>query len=144
MRRAILAYLPAVLIAYAVASVLATQVILAKIRSLGMPLTLHDHLRSSGHDLVGLASSYLPLMLLAFALALPVAVWLGTRFPRHAAALYALAGFVAAAPSASISASAIEAPRRAHSIAKERPMPEAPPVITIVLPATSTSYGPYS
>ena len=92
MRRAIIAFFPSVLGAYVLASALATQVILARLTGLGMPVTLRDRLEATGHDLVGLASSYLPLMLLAYLLALPVAVFLGRYLDRYRALVYGLAG----------------------------------------------------
>lgn len=81
--------------AYALGSVLATQVILARIEAMGFPVTLRDRLHATGHDLLGLAGSYLPLMAVAYLFALPVAVALSSRLPRLRVVLYGLAGAAA-------------------------------------------------
>jgi hypothetical protein len=95
MRKEIIAFFPAVLGAYLVASVLATQVILARLSGLGMPITLRDRLEATGHDLVGLATSYLPILALAYLLALPVAVALANYLHRYRVFIYGLAGALA-------------------------------------------------
>lgn len=81
--------------AYALGSVLATLTILAKLESMSIPVTLRDRLHASVHDLAGLATSYLPLLLIAFAIAMPVAVFLGNKLPRVRVLIYGLAGAVA-------------------------------------------------
>lgn len=95
MRRAIISFFPAVIGAYVVGSIISTQVILAKVEAMGMPVMFRDRLRATGHDLLGLATSYLPLMVLAFLLALPVAAGLSRRMPQLRVYLLGLAGFVA-------------------------------------------------
>ena len=95
MLRGIIAFFPAVIGAYVLGSVLATQVILANVSSLGLPVTLRDRLHATGHDVLGMATSYLPLMLIAFLVAIPVAVYLGRLLPKHQALLFTLAGVVA-------------------------------------------------
>ena len=95
MLRGIIAFFPAVIGAYVLGSVLATQVILAKVSSLGLPVTLRDRLHATGHDVLGMATSYLPLMLIAFLVAIPVAVYLGRLLPKKQALLFTLAGIVA-------------------------------------------------
>lgn len=95
MLRGIIAFFPAVIGAYLLGSVLATQVILAKVSSLGLPVTLRDRLHATGHDVLGMATSYLPLMLIAFLVAIPVAVYLGRLLPKREALLFTLAGVVA-------------------------------------------------
>lgn len=62
---------------------------------MGMSVTLTDHLRATGHDLVGLAGSYLPLIAIAFAIALGIAALLGRYLARFRFILYPLAGAVA-------------------------------------------------
>ena len=91
----VIAWLGAVLGAYALASVLATQIILEKLQDMGVPVTLRDRLAATSHDLVCLAPTYLPLLLVSFLLAMPVAAWLANRFPLASAELFALGGFVA-------------------------------------------------
>ena len=95
MGRAIIAFLPAVLGAYVLGSILSTQVILQRIENLGLPITLRDRLGASWHDLLGMGTSYLPLMAVAFLLALPAAAGLGRLLPRGKFLLYPLAGLVA-------------------------------------------------
>jgi hypothetical protein len=95
MLRAVIVLIPAVLGAYVLGSVIATQVILARLQEIATPVTLSDRLHASWHDILGLASSYLPLMLLAFAVAMPVAVFLGNQLPRARVLLYGLAGAAA-------------------------------------------------
>lgn len=95
MLRAVMAFFPAVLGAYIVGSIFATQVILSELQALAMPITLRDRLHASGHDLLGMASSYLPLMLIAFLVAMPVAAGLSRFVPRARVYLYGLAGAAA-------------------------------------------------
>lgn len=95
MRRAILAFLPSVIGAYLLGSLFATQVILARIEAMGFSVALRDRLHATAHDIVGLSTSYLPLVALAFLLALPVAVGLSSWLPRLRLYLYGLAGAVA-------------------------------------------------
>jgi hypothetical protein len=92
MLRAVIVLIPAVLGAYLLGSVIATQVILARLQAMAIPVTLSDRLHASWHDIQGLATSYLPLMLLAFIVAMPVAVFLGNHLPRARVLLYGLAG----------------------------------------------------
>ncbi len=95
MKRAIIAFFPAVIAAYVLGSIFSTQVILARIEAMGIPITLRDRFHATGHDVLGLAGSYLPLMLLAFLIALPVAAGLCRFIPRGRVLVYGLAGFVA-------------------------------------------------
>lgn len=78
--------------AYALGSVFATLTILAKLESMAIPVTMRDRLQAIVHDLIGLATSYLPLLLIAFAVAMPVAVYLGNRLARVRVLIYGLAG----------------------------------------------------
>ncbi len=82
--------------AYLLGSIIATQVILARVEALGLPITLRDRLLTTGQDIVGMATSYLPLMLVAFLLALPVAVGLARLVPqRYQVLFYGLGGAAA-------------------------------------------------
>ena len=92
MLKGLIALLPATLGAYLVGTVIATQVILAKVQGLGLPVTLGDRLGASGHDLLGMSSSYLPLLLIAFLIAMPVASQICRLLPRAHAYLFILAG----------------------------------------------------
>ena len=95
MLQAVKAYIPAVLCAYLLASMAATQVILAEVAAMGVAVPLVDRVAATLHDMVGLTSSYLPLIAIAFVLALPVAAGLGHLLPQRRALLYPLAGFAA-------------------------------------------------
>jgi hypothetical protein len=95
MLRSAVSFLAAVLTAYLVGAALATQVILGELRAMGMSVTLTDHLHATGHDLIGLAGSYLPLIALAFAIGLGAAGLLGRHLPRWRFIFYPLAGAVA-------------------------------------------------
>jgi hypothetical protein len=95
MLRAVIVFFPAVLGAYVVASIFATQVILGELQAMAMPVTLRDRLHATGHDLIGLAGTYLPLMLVAFVVAMPIAAGLSRYVPRARVVLYGLAGTMA-------------------------------------------------
>lgn len=73
-------------------SLLATQVILAGLAPMGIPVTLRDTVRASWHDVIGLGTSYLPLMAVAFAVAMPLAVFIGRYVERLRVVIYCLAG----------------------------------------------------
>ena len=95
MRRILKAFFPAVALTYVLASVLFTQTILATVQSMGLDVSIGTRLHSTFADMIGLASSYLPLIAVAFALGLPVAAGLNRWLPTQRALLYTLAGFVA-------------------------------------------------
>lgn len=95
MLRVLKAYITAVFIVYLLASVAATQVVLAQVAAMGVAVSLVDRLSASLHDLLGLGSSYLVLIAAAFGLALPVAAGLCRLLPRQRALLYIVAGFMA-------------------------------------------------
>ena len=75
---------------YLLASILGTQVIIAEVQSLGMPITLRDRLLSTGRDILGLLISYLPALLLVMAPALALAALIGSRLSRWRALIYPL------------------------------------------------------
>lgn len=95
MLRVLKAYVAAVFMAYLLASVAASQVILAQVTAMGVTVSLTDRVSASFHDLIGLASSYLLLIAVAFALAIPVAYGLQRLLPRQRVLFYTLAGFTA-------------------------------------------------
>ena len=59
-----------------------------------MVVTAGVRLQATWHDILGLASAYLPLMAIAFLIALPVAAGLLKIFPSQPLLLYVLAGAV--------------------------------------------------
>ena len=95
MMRAVKAFIPAVLLAYLLASVISTQITLSQVEAMGLDVTLGTRLTTTFGDIAGMASSYLPLITVAFALGLPVAGGLGRLLPAQRAVLYMLAGLVA-------------------------------------------------
>ena len=95
MVRALKAFFPAVLLAYLLASVLATQSNLGNLQMLGMDVGLADRAGATFHDIIGMASSFLLLILVAIVLGLPVAAGLTRLAPSQRAFFYALAGFTA-------------------------------------------------
>ena len=95
MLRVIKAFFPAVLVAYLLACILFTQTILAAVQSFGLEVSMADRLAATWHDILGMASSYLLLILVAFVLGLPVAAGLARWLPNRRALLFTLAGFVA-------------------------------------------------
>lgn len=95
MLRVLKAFFPAVLLAYVLASILFTQTILAAVQGMGLEVSAGVRLATTVDDLIGLSSSYLLLILVAFILGLPVAAGLTRLLPAHRALLFTLAGFVA-------------------------------------------------
>ena len=95
MLRLLKAFVPAVLLAYFLASVLVTQANLAAVQSMGLEVSTGLRLDTTVRDMVGMASSYLILILVSFTLALPVAAGLTRLLPDQRALLFTLAGFVA-------------------------------------------------
>ncbi len=88
-------WLLAALLAYVLGSVFATQFILANVAAMGPEVDLAVRLQATGHDLVGLASSYLLLVAVAMLLGLPVAAGLARLLPAQRLWLYIAAGAVA-------------------------------------------------
>ena len=95
MLRLVAAFLAALGATYLIASVTATQFVLQEVAALGPAVPWSVRLDTTGRDLVGLAGSYLPLLALAFLLALPVAAGLTRLVPAARPAWYLAAGFVA-------------------------------------------------
>jgi hypothetical protein len=95
MLRVLKAFFPAVLLTYVLASVFSTQLILGNLQSMGVEVSAMVRIGTTFHDLLGLASSYLVLILVAFVIGLPVAAGLTKLMPSHRLILFVLAGFVA-------------------------------------------------
>lgn len=95
MVRVVKAFLPAVIIAYLLASILFTQTILATVQSFGLEVSFVQRLAATWHDILGMTSSYLVLLLVAFLIALPVAAGLTRLLPSRRALLFTLGGFIA-------------------------------------------------
>ena len=90
----VLAYILAVVTAYVAAVLAYTQLNLANVVEMGLPVDMMDRVVAAGHDLIGMASLYLPIiavaLLLAFAFTAIVLRWV----PQLRTLGYMLAGFV--------------------------------------------------
>jgi MFS family permease len=113
------AFIPATILAFVLASVLSTQMILANVQAMGLDVSMGVRLNTTFQDLIGMASSYLILITIAFILGLPVAAWLSRRAPSRSALLFTLAGFVAIA----VLHLAIQAALSIHPVPVTRTLP---------------------
>lgn len=95
MLRALVAYVAAVLVAYVLAAIAATQHVMARLADMGVEVTLGDRLGTTLHDLASMAPTFLPILAIAFAIALPVAAGVIRLAPRWRSLGYPLAGAVA-------------------------------------------------
>ena len=95
MIRKLVAYLLAVFTAYLLASITATQSVIARLAEMGVDVNFAERLRMTLHDIAGMAGMFLPMIaagfLVAFLLTALLCRWLG----RRPTALYVLAGAVA-------------------------------------------------
>ena len=95
MLRVLKAFFPALLLTYVVAAVLATSSVMSSLRGMGVEVSAATQMQATWHDLLGMAPSYLLLILAAFVIALPVAALLSRRLGGWRLPLFALAGAVA-------------------------------------------------
>lgn len=93
--RTSLAWVMAVLAAYVLATLAATQSTVARLGGMGIRVTLGERLHMSSQDLLGMSGLYLPLIAVALLLAWPVAGWLARRKPEKRTVLFMLAGATA-------------------------------------------------
>ncbi len=95
MIRKLTAYLLAIIVAYLLASITATQSVIARLAEMGIDVNFADRLNMTLHDLAGMAGMFLPMIaagfLAAFMLTALLCRWLG----RRPVALYVLAGAIA-------------------------------------------------
>lgn len=91
------AWLAAVLLAAALGSIVQSQYNLAALRELGVPVPPRLALETTLADLAGFAPRYGLLVGAGFIVALPLAGWLGRRWPGGRGLLYGLAGALAVA-----------------------------------------------
>ncbi len=94
MLKVILAYAGAVVAAFVLGSVFVTQFNLASVAGMGMEVSPGVRLQATLHDLAGLSSTYLPMVAVAFLIALLVAAGLLKLFPAQRLFLFVLAGAV--------------------------------------------------
>jgi len=89
------AYLSAIIVAYLLAAVTATQSVVARLGEIGIDVDLKERLGMTLHDIAGMAGMFLPMiaagLLAAFLVTALLCRWLG----RRPVALYVLAGAVA-------------------------------------------------
>ena len=95
MLRVVRAYFLAVVVAYLVASAIATLEVMLTLSGFGLTPSVQDILASIWMDWLGMIGSYLPLIALAMAIALPVASRLRRWLGGEALPWYLAAGFVA-------------------------------------------------
>ena len=89
------ALLAAILLTYCLAVAVGTVVLMNGIAEFGIAVSFIDRLAAVGHDLLGMAPSYLPLISIAMAIALPLATQIVRRFVVPRVPVYLLAGFAA-------------------------------------------------
>lgn len=95
MARRLTVFLLALFVTYVLAASAATQSVLARLREMGIRITLDHHLSATGHDLVGMATSFLPLLAIGLLLAFLVTGQINRWFAGWRVALFILAGAVA-------------------------------------------------
>ncbi len=95
MLRTLSAYLAAVITAYATATIAHTQWVLWSLGRMGVSVGVGDRLAATGHDLLGMAGSYLPIIAVGLAIAFPVGALAARALPRLRWLAYPLAGGVA-------------------------------------------------
>ena len=88
-------YLTAVLLAYVLASVSATQHVVSRLSSMGIPLDPGERVFMSVQDLAGMAGMFLPLIAFGLLVAFLVTALLHYWLKRGQTALYVLAGATA-------------------------------------------------
>ncbi len=93
--RTLLAWAAAVVTAYVLATLAATQSVIGRLDGMGIPISFAERLSMSAQDLLGMCGLYLPLITVALLLAWPVAGWLGRRSPERRPLLFMLAGATA-------------------------------------------------
>ena len=89
------AFLSAVIVTYVLAAIASTQSVLDSLREIGIPVSRTERLEAIAHDLVGMATTFLPLialaLLIAFLLTGAILRWL----PKWRTALYIISGAAA-------------------------------------------------
>ncbi|MEM1110335.1 MAG: hypothetical protein AAGI11_00385 [Pseudomonadota bacterium] len=90
----LLAFLAAVIAAFAAGSIMATQFILGNVSAMGMDVTAGVRLHATLHDLAGLAPTYMPLIAVAFLIGLSSGSGLSRLLPAQRLWLCILAGAV--------------------------------------------------
>ena len=92
MLRILAAYLAAVLVTYATAAMAHTQWVMVNLGEMGVTVSLSDRIGATAHDLLGMATLYLPIIAVGLAVAFPVAALVIRARPRWRSLGYSLAG----------------------------------------------------
>jgi len=92
MLRVLAGYLAAVAVTYLTAVIHQTQSVVANLHDMGVNVSLSERVSATAHDLAGMATTFLPMIAVGFAIALPVARLIIRRLPRWRPVGYALAG----------------------------------------------------
>lgn len=95
MLRTLAAYLAGVGVTYTGGAIAQTQHVLGNLSAMGAEVGMGVRLEATLHDLVGLATSYLPIIAVAFAIAFPVAALVSRALPSLRRVAYPIAGAVA-------------------------------------------------
>ncbi|XOV81487.1 MAG: hypothetical protein ACFHXK_11440 [bacterium] len=90
----VLAFVLAVITAYVLAVLAYTQLNLANIVEMGLPVSMTDRIGAAGHDLMGMATLYLPIIAVALLLAFGFTAIVLRWVPQLRTLGYILAGFV--------------------------------------------------
>jgi len=93
--RILAAYVVAVLVAYVLGAVAATQAVLASLEAMGVVISIGERISTTGKDLIGMFPMYGLVIAVAFAIALPVATTIARYLPRWRAFGLVAAGVVA-------------------------------------------------
>lgn len=88
-------FLLSVALAYALAVIAATQAVVGSLDSMGVDIGFGQRLEMVAHDLLGMTSSFLPLIAIGFLIAFVVTGLILRRAPGARLILYPLAGGVA-------------------------------------------------
>lgn len=89
------AFVAAAVLTHVAASALVTQHTLARVVEMGLPVPLDVRLSSTLHDIVGMMSSYLPLIAVGLLIAFGIAALITRMAPGLRTALFTLAGAAA-------------------------------------------------
>jgi hypothetical protein len=92
MWRVLFAYLAAVTVTYVTAAAAHTQSVMSHLEDMDVPFTFADRVAATLHDIGGMATSFLPMVAVGLAIALPLAAAIMRVLPGWRQVGYALAG----------------------------------------------------
>jgi hypothetical protein len=95
MWRVLFAYLAAVTVTYVTAAAAHTQSVMSHLQDMDVPFTFADRVAATLHDIGGMATSFLPMVAVGLAIALPLAAAIMRVLPGWRQVGYALAGCAA-------------------------------------------------